>query len=135
GSLLVGFLGVPAGLGGGNRFAAWLAPVFAAPHGEAVHAAHAASLEWALTAISVAAATVGAFVAYLVYERRSVSADAIAATAGGAPYRLLLHKYFFDEVYWAVFGRGVLLLARVGAWFDARVIDGVVDGSASVTRR
>ncbi len=134
GSLLVGFLGVPEAFGGANRFAAWLAPVFATGHGEAQHAVHATSLEWTLTAISVAVATMGAFVAFLIYQRRAVSADAIAALGGGAPYRLLLHKYFLDELYWATVGRGVLLLARLGAWFDRRVIDGLVDGSATVTR-
>jgi NADH-quinone oxidoreductase subunit L len=135
GSIVVGFLGVPAAFGGANRFAAWLAPVFAAPHGEAVHAAaHDPGLEWLLTAISVAVATAGAFVAYLVYQRRAIAADAVAAVAGGAPYRLLANKYYLDEIYWTVFGRSALLLARAGAWFDARVIDGIVDGSAAVTR-
>ena len=84
--------------------------------------------------VSVAVATAGAFVAYLVYERRALSADALAATAGGAPYRLLANKYYLDEIYWAAFGRSALLLARAGAWFDAHVIDGIVDGSAAVTR-
>ncbi|MEO6029211.1 MAG: NADH-quinone oxidoreductase subunit L [Candidatus Binatia bacterium] len=134
GSLLVGFLGVPEAFGGANRFAAWLAPVFATGHAEGHHAVHAANLEWTLTAISVAVATMGAFLAFLVYQRRAVSADAIAAIGGGAPYRLLLHKYFLDEVYWATFGRGVLLLASIGGWIDRRVIDGIVDGSATLTR-
>jgi len=57
-----------------------------------------------------------------------------AAALGGGPYRVLLHKYYLDEIYWAVFGRGVLMLARLGAWFDARVIDGIVNGSATITR-
>ncbi|MCC6764604.1 MAG: NADH-quinone oxidoreductase subunit L [Deltaproteobacteria bacterium] len=137
GSLLVGFLGVPEGMGGANRFAAWLAPVFAGGHVEGAHtahAAHAASLEWTLMAVSVAAAAGGALVAYLVYQRRWVSADAVAAVAGGAPYRIVLHKYWLDEIYWTAFGLGVLRLARLGAWFDARIIDGIVDGSATITR-
>jgi NADH-quinone oxidoreductase subunit L len=57
-----------------------------------------------------------------------------AKVAGGAVHRVLERKYWVDEVYWAVFGRGVLALARAGAWLDGRVIDGVVNGSATVTR-
>jgi NADH-quinone oxidoreductase subunit L len=91
-------------------------------------------MEWLLMATSVAVAAGGAFVAFVIYQRRAVSADGIAAIAGGAPYRLLVNKYYLDEVYWAIFGRGVLLLARLGAWVDRVVIDGVVDGSATVTR-
>jgi NADH-quinone oxidoreductase subunit L len=132
GALLVGFLGVPSGLGGGDRFAAWLAPVFAS--GPATHGTYAASREWTLMAVAVAVATAGFGVAYLVYERRAISADALAAAAGGGPYRLLVNAYYLDALYWAVFGRGALLLARLGAWFDTRVIDGIVDGSAAVTR-
>lgn len=137
GALLVGFLGAPESLGGANPFAAWLDPVFASEHVDAAHAAeavHDVGLEWLLMAVSVAAATTGALVSYLIYQRRTVSADAVAALAGGAPYRLFLHKYFLDEIYWATFGRGVLWLAKIGAWFDARVIDGIVDGSATVVR-
>ena len=134
GSLLVGFLGVPALLGGGNRFAAWLAPVFASGHAPAPHAVHDPGLEWTLMVTSVAVAAGGALVAFLIYQRRVLSADTFAAALGGGPYRVLLHKYYLDEIYWAVFGRGVLMLARLGAWFDARVIDGIVNGSATITR-
>ncbi len=137
GALLVGFLGVPDGLGGANPFAAWLDAVFASEHIDAAHAAEAAHdvrLEWALMAVSVAMAAGGAGVAYLIYQARALSADAVAGIAGGAPYRLLVHKYWLDEVYWATIGRGVRWLARAGAWFDARVLDGVVDGSALVMR-
>lgn len=53
--------------------------------------------------------------------------------AGGAPYRILYNKYYVDELYWAVFVRGTLLLARIGAWFDATIVDGIVNGAARVT--
>jgi NADH-quinone oxidoreductase subunit L len=129
--VLVGFLGLPVALGGGNRFAAWLAPVFAA---EPASAARDAASAWRLMAISVAVAAGGFLVAFLVYVRRVVSADAFADFAGGAVQRVLVHEYWVDELYWAIFGLGVLRLARLGAWIDAHVIDGVVNGSATVTR-
>jgi NADH-quinone oxidoreductase subunit L len=134
GSLVVGFLGVPEAFGGANRFAAWLAPVFAHGHAPGHHAAHDASMEWTLMLVSVAVAATGVLIAWLIYLRRSVSADAIAAIAGGAPYRVFAAKWWFDEVYEAVVVRGTLLLARLGRWFDATILDGIVDGSATVTR-
>ena len=125
GSLVVGFLGVPEFLGGGNRFEHWLAPVFEhGGHGEA-HAHHAdVALEWTLMLMSVAVAATGVVLAYVFYHRRTVSADAIAEVAGGAPYRVLYNKYYVDELYGAIVVRGTLLVSRVCAWFDAHVIDG-----------
>jgi NADH-quinone oxidoreductase subunit L len=131
GTLLVGFLGVPHALGGGNRFAAWLAPVFTTEHAAVAHESGAA---WGLMLISVTVAAVGAGIAFLIYVRRALSPDAFAGLAGGAVHRMLERKYWLDEIYQAVLVRGVLRLARAGAWLDATVIDGVVDGSAAVTR-
>jgi NADH-quinone oxidoreductase subunit L len=131
GALLVGFVGVPQALGGGNRFAAWLAPVFTAEHAAAAHDTAAA---WRLMLISVVVAAAGASLAFLIYVRRAVSAELFAGLAGGAVYRVLERKYWFDDVYQVVFVRGVLGMARAGAWLDARVIDGIVDGAATVTR-
>jgi NADH-quinone oxidoreductase subunit L len=39
-----------------------------------------------------------------------------------------------DEIYQAIFVNGTLLLARIGSLFDQYVIDGIVNGSASLTR-
>jgi NADH-quinone oxidoreductase subunit L len=133
GALLAGFLGVPEFLGGGNRFEAWLAPVFEHGHAVAEHAGHDVGLEWTLMAISVAVAASGVFLAYLLYYRRTLSADALAEVGGGAPYTLLYNKYYVDELYNAVFVRGVLLLARFWAWFDGAIIDGIVNGVAYLT--
>ena len=133
GSLIVGFLGVPEFLGGSNEFEHWLEPVFAHAPAAAAHATHDVGLEWTLMLASVAVATSGFVLAYLLYYRRSLSADAIAAVAGGVPYRVLYGKYYVDELYWAVFVRGTLLFARVFAWFDATIIDGIVNGAARVT--
>ena len=52
-------------------------------------------------------------------------------------YNLLDHKYWFDEIYQAVFARGSLLLGR-GLWKfgDVAIIDdGIVNGSAALVSR
>jgi len=83
--------------------------------------------------ISVAVAATGFLIAYLLYYRHAASPDAIAEVAGGVPYRILYNKYYVDELYWAVFVRGTLLVSRILAWFDGAIIDGIVNGVASLT--
>jgi NADH-quinone oxidoreductase subunit L len=39
-----------------------------------------------------------------------------------------------DEIYQAIFVNGTLLLARLGSFFDQYIIDGIVNGLASLTR-
>ena len=85
-------------------------------------------------AISISVAAFGFFIAYLMYYRKSLSPDRFANLAGGFFYRLFDHKYYVDEIYQAVFVNGTLLLARIGSLFDQYVIDGIVNGSATLTR-
>jgi NADH-quinone oxidoreductase subunit L len=129
GAVLAGFIGLPAVLGG-SQFAHWLEPVIHA-HAEA-HGSHA--MEWGLMVLSVAVASLGAFMAYLMYRRESLSPETFAGLAGGFFYRLFDRKWYFDEVYQFVFVNGSLLLAKALSAFDAYVVDGIVNGAASVTR-
>src|SRR6185369_13863224 len=101
---------------------------------EAAGVAPETAAAWRLMLLSVTVAAVGAGTAFLIYVRRALSADAFAALAGGAFHRVLERKYWVDELYQVVFVRGVLAMAQAGAWLDTRVIDGIVNGSAAVTR-
>jgi NADH-quinone oxidoreductase subunit L len=49
-------------------------------------------------------------------------------------YRLLLNKYYVDEVYDATVVQPMLAASRDGLWrgFDVRVIDGAVNGTATI---
>jgi NADH-quinone oxidoreductase subunit L len=129
GALSAGFIGLP-GVLGGSQFAHWLEPVIHA-HAEE-HGSHA--LEWGLMGFSVLVATFGFFLAYLMYYRGALSAERFCNLAGGFFYRLFDRKYYLDEIYQAIFVNGTLLLARIGSLFDQYIIDGVVDGSAALTR-
>jgi NADH-quinone oxidoreductase subunit L len=129
GAVFAGFIGLP-GVLGGSQFAQWMEPVIQA-HEEA-HTAHA--LEWGLMAASVSVAAFGAFVAYLMYYRESLSPETFVNLAGGLFYRLFDRKWYFDEVYQVIFVNGTLLLARLGSLFDQYIIDGIVDGSAALVR-
>ena len=129
GALFAGWIGLPA-VFGGSQFAHWLEPVVSAHADD--HASHA--LELGLMAVSTSVAALGFFLAYLMYYRGALSAALFANLAGGFFYRLFERKYYFDEIYQAVFVNGALLLARIGALFDQYIIDSIVDGSASLTR-
>jgi NADH-quinone oxidoreductase subunit L len=131
GAFPVGVLGLPAFLGH-HRFVEWLEPVFGHGHGEAAHLAHETAI--LLTVVSVVVALAGFGLAYLMYYRQSLAPERFSSLAGGLFYRLSYNKYYVDEIYQAIFVNGTLLLARIGSLFDQYVIDGIVDGSASLTR-
>jgi NADH-quinone oxidoreductase subunit L len=48
-------------------------------------------------------------------------------------YRLLFNKYWVDEIYAATVIAGTIKLSRFLWEFDARVVDGVVNGTALTT--
>ena len=68
---------------------------------------------------------------YFVPTRLSA---ARAAERFGGIYKFLVKKWYFDELYWAVFVRPCLAFARLCREFDLRFIDGLVNGSAYLTR-
>jgi len=129
GAVFAGFIGLP-GVLGGSEFAHWLEPVIHA------HAEEHGSpgLEWGLMGFSVLVATFGFFLSYLMYYRGALSPERLCNLAGGFFYRLFDRKYYLDEIYQTVFVNGTLLLARLGSLFDQYIIDGIVNGSASLTR-
>jgi NADH-quinone oxidoreductase subunit L len=131
GAFPVGILGLPAFLGH-HRFEEWLEPVFSHGHVEAASLSHETAL--LLTIASVVVALAGLGVAYLMYYRHSLAPERFSSLAGGLFYRLSYNKYYVDEIYQAIFVNGTLLLARLGSLFDQYVIDGIVNGLATLTR-
>ena len=132
GAILAGWLGFPHH----SAFEHWLEPVMG--HYAAATASHAETpnlgLELALMAISVAVAFAGFGLAYLMYFRHRLRPETFSDALGGVPYRVVLNKYYVDELYDLVFVRGGLMLCRLIAWFDLHVIDGIVNLSAAIVR-
>ncbi len=132
GSVVAGWVGIPAALGGANRIEHFLEPaIYAGGHAPAAphHASYA--VEYALMGLSVALALAGirfAWRRYLTAPTRD------AALAGSGAYRLLSNKYYVDEIYDATAVKGTLRGAEGLNRFDDRVVDGAVNGAASVTR-
>ena len=53
---------------------------------------------------------------------------------GPGMYRASLNKYYVDDLYQLVWARGGVLVANAVWWFDAKVIDGAVNGAGWLAR-
>jgi len=87
-----------------------------------------------LTGISVLAAVSGLFLAWLLYQRRPQLPQEIAHALDGF-YRAVLHKYYVDELYAAVFVKPLIDGSSRILWhgIDQDVIDATLDNSAEGT--
>jgi NADH-quinone oxidoreductase subunit L len=112
GSILAGFLGVPAILGGNAWFEHFLHPVFADAHHalEKVFTAEEPGhgLEFGLMVASVAIAAFGIMLATRFYKAHPEIPERLAASFATA-HRVLTNKYYVDELYGKVFVRGLAL--------------------------
>ena len=135
-SVVGGWIGIPAVLGGANHFEHWLAPVFhaGAAEGAAAPVHHSAVLEYGLMAGSVAIALCGIGLAYYLYSVRTEKPKQIAEAMPGL-YDAVLNKYYVDEIYDFLFVRRIVN-GSVWLWqaFDAMFIDGAVNGVAALVR-
>lgn len=140
-SIVGGFVGVPAALGGSNHFEHFLEPVIAhvAPHdaAAAAHDAHGAAgvagvagaeehhdvaTERLLTGISVLLGFLGIGIGFAVFRRHPLRRMP----------KLLEEKYYVDEAYEASVIQPLETTSRDLLWkgIDVRVIDGAVNGVA-----
>jgi NADH-quinone oxidoreductase subunit L len=92
-----------------------------------------------LLLIGGAVAIAGTFLAYRWYGRGSDAperfVERIPAGLGAGMYRASLNKYYVDDLYQLVWARGGVLLSNALWWFDAKVIDGAVNGAGWVASR
>jgi NADH-quinone oxidoreductase subunit L len=165
GSLVAGFVGIPAALGGNNAIEHYLHPSFVAlggapethgtDTGEAALAdgetadtaaesaspvqigAHPAgedhvATERTLMLVSTVIAVTGIGLAWFFFVRTPAAADAVAASAAPV-HRLLLHKYYVDELYDAAVVQPIKRTSEGVLWkgVDAGVIDGAVNGAGT----
>jgi NADH-quinone oxidoreductase subunit L len=140
-STVGGWVAAPHLIGGTDYFEKFLHPVFAAyaPAG-AEGAAEALEtpgmiLLHALTGWPVIIALVGLFVAWWFYIKSPATPKKLADSLR-APYTLLLHKYYVDELYNATIIQPLLWISTNVLWHmvDETVIDGTVNGVARVAR-
>jgi len=136
-SVIGGWIGWPEVFGGENRFERFLDPVLVGvmPETGAVKIAHHAfAKEILLMVASLAIVGAGFWLAYEFYCSKRIAPELVA---GRRPvlYRLLLHKYYVDEIYDAAVVERTKDLGTLLGRFDANVIDGVgVDGAGWLAR-
>jgi NADH-quinone oxidoreductase subunit L len=125
-SLVGGFVGW------GHHFEHFLAPVFGPAEGVEA-ASHATEL--ALMGISVALALLGWWLAYLLYCARPELPQKIADSLGGL-YETVVHKYYIDEIYAALFVKPLIDGSTQILWHgvDQKVIDAAVNDAGEGAR-
>jgi NADH-quinone oxidoreductase subunit L len=157
GSVIAGFIGVPHALGGSNRIEAFLEPSFQAhatapanPEFQTTPFVHPATepaagheetaagdtgTELTLMALSVGIAFAGIGIAAYFWLRNRAAAASMARSLSG-PYKLLLNKYYVDEMYDVLIVHPIVRLSTFGLWkgADAALIDGAVNGVGDTVR-
>jgi NADH-quinone oxidoreductase subunit L len=149
-SVIGGWVGIPKVLGGENRFEQWMEPVFGHPKEASVPAinfvtkaysagaggaqAQSGSMEGTLMIGAIIVALLGIFIAYYLYIKRTELPERFVKRFPRL-FRTVNNKYYVDELYYAVFVRGLLGLG----WFwkrvvDEIIIDGIVNGIAYVLK-
>jgi NADH-quinone oxidoreductase subunit L len=133
-SLTGGWVGLPQGLLWGDAFERFLQPIvaapavgaFAAPAKLAGHAPPAI----VLSGITTAVALIGIAIAWVFYLGNPALPDRLAESAR-AFYRLLLRKYYIDEIYNALVSRPLFWLSSnvLHRGIDVALIDGIANGS------
>jgi len=126
-SILAGYVGLPVLFGGkADLFGRFM-------EGSVKTVTHhlAVSTEGLLVILATAASLLGIVLAFVFYRRTPALPGRLASLFPGI-YRLLVGKYYIDEVYDAVVVRPLVRGAEtVYERFDLKVIDGALNGSAA----
>ncbi len=71
--------------------------------------------------------------AYVLYGKKNEMPDKLSVAFGNL-YRWSNRKFYIDEVYMFVTNKVLFnLIGRPAAWFDRTVVDGMINGSATIT--
>jgi NADH-quinone oxidoreductase subunit L len=140
-SVVGGWVGMPESIGGlfglKNYFAGWLEPIVGG-HKEEIAMSVVASgggesgLELTLMFVTVALAVLAILAARHFYLKKTEAATSLSTSFGGVQ-KLLLNKYYIDEVYGALVIRPLVGFSTF-LWkiVDVILIDGTINGSAWV---
>ena len=153
GSILAGYIGLPHALGGHNTLGAWLEPAFQANNcGQPVTTGELAglamencepgeggaaeaegdhtSLELGLMGVSSLIAFAGIGLASFLWLKNRQIPERMAQQYPGL-HKLLLNKYYVDELYDATIVQPIKVVSTEGLWrgFDVKIVDGAVNGA------
>ncbi|MEO8247567.1 MAG: NADH-quinone oxidoreductase subunit L [Chloroflexota bacterium] len=92
-----------------------------------------------LLLVGATAGVLGILLAYRWYVRNPEAparfVSRIPLGFGPGMYRASLNKYYVDDLYGLAFARGGVLISNALWWFDAKIIDGAVNGAGWVAQR
>ncbi|MDA3843706.1 MAG: NADH-quinone oxidoreductase subunit L [Candidatus Kapabacteria bacterium] len=95
---------------------------------EQIHKAHLPAM-----ILSILIAGFGIVLAFVIYQFKIISADKLEANFKRL-HTISYNKWYFDEIYHATFIGITVWLSKIMALFDGKVIDGIVNATAVVTR-
>ncbi len=136
-SIVGGWFALPTLWGEQSPFESFLEPVMRGVLPGTVtvkFARHSLLVEWLLMGISVGIAALGIWLAYDLYIKRPQLHTKVSASWPRL-HNLLIHKYYVDEIYDALFVNRIKDLSTAFALFDGKIIDGVfINGAAWLAR-
>jgi NADH-quinone oxidoreductase subunit L len=137
-SIVGGFLNFPETMGHlfhlegiSEGLGRWLEPVLVMPANQ--HELYPPIAEFGLGFVALAVAVAGCYLGYLMYSSRKDIPETVVRKFPNL-YRIVSNKFYVDEFYQRVFVRGLLRLNDLASLFDAKVIDRIVNLSASFTK-
>jgi NADH-quinone oxidoreductase subunit L len=133
-SLIGGWVGVPLVLGGHNEIEHFLEPVFQPATHVAGHLASRAA-EPVLAAVSILAAFIGFYIAFLFYCKKPGTAASYAQRFP-ALYRFVENKFYVDELYGVFIVTPLLMFTRLilSGLIDTGIVNGSGALAAAITR-
>jgi NADH-quinone oxidoreductase subunit L len=106
-------------------------------HGEVVHSVeYTETMHWAhypAMFLSLAVAGLGILMAFIFYQWKKLDANKLADKIKPI-YNFSLNKWYLDEAYDKTAVNGTLNFSSILSWFDNKIVDGLVNGSAIVTK-
>jgi NADH-quinone oxidoreductase subunit L len=132
GAVLVSVLGIPmAWTHSAPLLEHWLSPSLPAvvEFAEKPHV-----MEYLFQAIGVLAGVIGWGFARALYKDGTSPIPAQMLARFKGIWTVVYNKYYVDEIYQATVLRGAILLARILAWFDKTILDGLVNLAGWGTR-
>ncbi len=137
-SVIGGYIGIPRLLGGlvgwhnSDLFVNFLSPVF---HNAHIHEMPVSTESWLMIGSSIMAFA-GLIMAWYIYLRKKMQPAKKTAQVLPVLYKLLLNKYYVDEIYNKIIIKPLMWVSEFFLWkfFDVWIVDGAVNGSAYVAK-
>jgi NADH-quinone oxidoreductase subunit L len=83
--------------------------------------------------LSLAVAGCGILLAFVFYYWKKIDVDKLTEKIKQL-YNFSLNKWYFDELYQSTITNGTTAFSRMLSWFDNKIIDGIVNGTAFISR-